>query len=412
MTDQDPTMDRRSFLAQTGAVGAAALAIALSKPGLASAGQALPKIRLGIIGCGGRGMWIAGLFQKHGGYEIAAGADYFSDRLEAFGARFGVPTSRLYPGLSGYKRLLEASVDAVAIESPPYFHPSQAAAAVDAGVHVFLAKPVAVDASGCRLIAASGRRATEKKRAFLVDFQTRANPIFREALDRVLQGAIGEVVFGEAVYHADCPFEQYYDLLRKNPDDPASKLRAWGLDRALSGDMITEQDIHALDVASWVMAAPPLFAVGSGGLKARPKIGTCWDHFVVYYQYPGGAAVQFSGRQFKGHGTAEGIKNRMFGTKGVLETQYGGNVLIRGENFYRGGETAQIFEEGVAANIAEFGRAIREGDFANPTVLPSVQSTLVTILGRKAAIENRRITWEELSRDEERLVPDFKGLKE
>ena len=411
MADHESRMDRRGFLARAGIAGAAALGSAVLKPSLGLGGQTLPKIRLGIIGCGGRGTWIAGLFAKHGGYEITAGADYFPDRLEAFGTEFSVPHSRLFDGLSGYKRLLGTGVDAVAIESPPYFHPEQAAAAVDAGVHVYQAKPAAVDAPGCRSIAASGRKATDKKRVFLVDFQTRADPIFREALNRVRQGAIGEIVFGEAVYHADCPFEEHYELLRKNPDDPASKLRAWGLDRALSGDMITEQDIHTLDVAGWVMDHPPLFAVGSGGIKARPEIGTCWDHFVVYYQYPV-AAVQFSGRQFKGYGTAEGIKNRVFGTKGVLETQYGGNVLIRGENFYRGGETGRIFEEGVVSNIAEFARCVREGDFSNPTVAPSVQSNLLTILGRKAAVENRRVTWEELGTDEDRLVPDLKGLKD
>jgi len=111
------------------------------------------------------------------------------------------------------------------------------------------------------------------------------------------------------------------------------------------------------------MDKPPLFAIGSGGIKVRPKIGTCWDHFVVYYQYPGGAAVQFSGRQFKGHGTPEGIKNRFFGQKGVLETEYGGNVLIRGENFYRVGVTTRIYEDGAVATSpsspAAFAKAFR-----------------------------------------------------
>ncbi len=174
--------------------------------------------------------------------------------------------------------------------------------------------------------------------------------------------------------------------------------------------MITEQDIHALDVMNWVMGAPPLSARGTGGLKARPKIGTCWDHFVVQFQYPQGVAMQFSGRQFKGHGTSEGIRNRVFGSRGVLEAEYGGGVLIRGEKFFRGGKTAGIYEEGAAANIAAFHRAVTEGDFRNPTVAPGVQSNLITILGRKAAYENRQVGWEELMRDEERLQPVLKGL--
>jgi myo-inositol 2-dehydrogenase / D-chiro-inositol 1-dehydrogenase len=403
------SVTRREFLA---GAGAAALSAAVRPPAaLAHAPQAGLRIRLGLIGCGGRGAWIAALFQKHGGYELVAAEDYFRDKVDAFGAAAGIPAARRYSGLSGYLRLLESGVDAVAVETPPYFHPEHAAAAVDAGAHVYLAKPVAVDAPGCRAIAAIARKAAKRKRVVLVDFQTRTNPFFIEAVGRVRAGDLGEIVFGEATYHADCPFEQWYDILRKEPGNAEHRLRGWGLDRALSGDMITEQDIHALDVMSWLMPAPPLSAEGTGGLKARPKIGTCWDHFVVQYAYPGGVAVQFSGRQFKGHGTIEGIRNRMFGSRGVLETEYGGSVLIRGEAFYRGGKTAGIYEEGAAANIAAFHKAIVESDFRQPTVTPSVQSTLVTILGRKAAIEGRRIEWAGILKDEERLVPDLKGLK-
>jgi predicted dehydrogenase len=299
----------------------------------------------------------------------------------------------------------------VAIESPPYFHPGQAAEAVDKGLHVFLAKPPAVDVPGCHLIAECGRKATATKLGFLVDFQTRSHPAFIEALRRVHDGAIGELVFGEATYHAESPWEAHYEAVRKSPDAPEVRLRAWGLDRALSGDIITEQEIHTLDVANWTMREPPLWAVGTGGLKARPKVGSCWDHFVVYYQYPKDVAIQFSGRQFKGHGTAEGIRNRMFGSRGILETEYGGTVVIRGEQFFNGGRTTEIYEAGAVNNIAAFHRAITEGDFENPTVAPSVQSTLITILGRKAAFKGRRVTWDEILKDEERLEPDLTGLK-
>jgi myo-inositol 2-dehydrogenase/D-chiro-inositol 1-dehydrogenase len=404
-----PVPGRRRFIREA---GTAALSLTILRPGLVRGTLANSRIRLGVVGCGGRGTWIADLFRKHGGFEVWAGADYFSDRVEDLGAKLAVPASRLFTGLSGYKRLLESGVDAVAIETPPYFHPVQATAAVASGVHVYLAKPVAVDVPGCRLILEYGQKAVEKRLSFLVDFQTRSDPIFIEALKRVHQGAIGEIIFGEATYHADCPFEQDYELLEKNPDSPEARLRGWGLDRDLSGDIITEQEIHTLDVANWVMGTPPLYALGSGGLKARPKIGTCWDHFVVYYQYANGVAIQFSGRQFKGHGTPEGIKNRMFGTRGVLETEYGGNVLIRGENFYRGGVTSTIYEQGVVANIAAFHRSITAGDFANPTIAPSVQSNLITILGRKAAYENRLVTWEELLKDEHRFVPRLTGLND
>jgi len=404
----DGSLSRREFLKGAGAVAS----IDVLPAGLVRGSQANSRIKLGLIGCGGRGTWIADLFARHGGYEIFAGADYFADRAAELGTKFSVPQARLFTGLSAYKHLLESGVEAVAVESPPYFHPKQAAAAVAKGVHVYLAKPIAVDAPGCRLVAEAARLATRRRLCFLVDFQTRSNEFFKEAVSRVHQGAIGDFVFGEAIYHAECPFEKWYDALRGEPANPEVRLRAWGLDRALSGDILTEQEIHVIDVATWIMDAPPLFAVGTGGLTARPKLGTCFDHFVVFYQYPGDVAVQFSGRQFKGHGTPEGLKNRVFGSKGVLETQYGGEVLIRGENFYRGGKTLQIYEEGAVNNIAAFHQAITGGDFTNATVEPSVRSNLVTILGRKAAYEKRRVTWDEVVKDKERLVPNLQGLKE
>ena len=407
--DAAAAVTRREFC---GRAGAAALSFTVLNPAVIRGSQADSRMRLGVIGCGGRGTWIAELFRNHGGYEITSAADYFQDRVEAFGAKFGVPAHRRFTGLSGYRRLLDAGVDAVAIESPPYFHPEQAAAAVDAGVHVYLAKPVAVDVPGCHSVGESARKAAEKRHVFLVDFQTRTNPLFIEAVTRVHQGAIGNIVFGEAFYHADCPFEQWYDLLQKDPGNAESWIRGWGLDRALSGDMITEQDIHALDVMSWVMGRPPISAVGSSGLKARPRIGTCSDHFVVLYEYAGGVRMQFSARQFKGHGTQEGIRNRVFGSRGVLETEYGGQVLVRGENFYRGGKTTDIFREGAAANIAAFHDAIARGDASNPTVAPSVQSNLVTLLGRSAAYDNRLVTWEQLLADGRRLSPRLEGLRD
>jgi myo-inositol 2-dehydrogenase/D-chiro-inositol 1-dehydrogenase len=400
-------ISRRQFIKTT---GAAVASLATVQPKHLRGTQAHSPIKLGLIGCGGRGVWIAGLFAAHGGYEIFAGADYFADRVGAFGTKFSVPPDRLFSGLSGYKRLFDCGVEAVAIETPPYFHPEQAAAAVDKGFHVYLAKPLAVDVPGCRMIAGCGKKATARKLAFLVDFQTRAHPAFIEALGRVHDGALGESVFGEATYHAESPWEEHYEMLRNDPANPEVRLRAWGLDRALSGDIITEQEIHTLDVANWIMEKPPLWAIGTGGLKARPKVGSCWDHFVVYYQYADDVAIQFSGRQFKGHGTAEGIKNRMFGSQGILETEYGGPVIIRGENFFNGGRTPEIYESGAVNNIAAFHQSITNGDFANATVEPSVQSNLITILGRKAAYEKRRVTWDELLQDEEKLEPDLEGL--
>jgi len=162
---------------------------------------------------------------------------------------------------------------------------------------------------------------------------------------------------------------------------------------------------------NWIMGVPPLLATGTGGRKVRVDVGDCWDHFAVLYQYPNGVGITFSSRQFAGYGTPEGIKNRMFGSKGVLETEYGGNVMIRGETSYRGGKTPQIYYEGAAQNVKTFYENIVGKKFDNPTVAPSVASNRITILGRTAAYENRQVSWEEILHSESRMEPDLKGLK-
>ena len=216
---------RRGFVMGAGA----AAALTVVRPDLAFGYAANAKVDIGIIGCGGRGTWIAGLFQQHGGYNFVAAADYFRDRTEGAGKKVGVPPERQYNGLSGYQRLLEQKLDAVVVESPPYFHPEHAAAGVAAGKHVYVAKPIAVDVPGCKTIRASGRKATEKKLCFLVDFQTRADKFFIEALKRVHSGAIGKFAFGEASYHAGIPWGGHMDALRKDPTNPEVRLRpgAW-----------------------------------------------------------------------------------------------------------------------------------------------------------------------------------------
>jgi predicted dehydrogenase len=400
-------LSRRRFLADAGVT---ALAFSIVKPELVRGSQANSKIDLGLIGCGGRGTWIADLFKKHGGYNVVALADYFPDRVEAAGDKLGVPASSRFTGLSAYRRLLEQKLDAVAIESPPFFHPIQAADAVAAAKHVYLAKPAAVDVSGCLTIEQSAKKASASQRCFLIDFQTRATAPFIEAMRRVHSGALGSFVFGEATYHAEDPFLEKVDAVKSGT--PEGVLRGWGLSREYSGDIITEQNIHTLDVMNWIMAKPPISASGTGGRKFR-EVGTCWDTFSVTYKYADDVGIAFTSRQFDGFGTRpEGIRNRMFGTEGVLETEYGGQVLVRGKDFYNGGKTEDIYERGAVNNISAFHDAIAKGDYSNPTVAESVRSNLVTILGRTAAYEGRVITWDDLMKSEARLTPDLKGLKD
>jgi predicted dehydrogenase len=342
----------------------AALSFTVLKPELVRGTQANSKISLGLVGCGGRGVWIADLFVKHGGYQVVAAMDYFQDRVDALGQKFGVEAARRHTGLMGYQRLLEKKVDAIVIESPPYFHPEQAAAGVEAGVHVFLAKPIAVDVPGCMSIEESGKKAAEKKRCFLVDFQTRTDPLYQEAVKRAQKGDIGKIVCGEATYIADIPWATQVPQLLADPTNPEVQLRAWGLSRALSGDVITEQNIHCIDVATWILDQHPVRAYGTGGQKGRTA-GDCWDHFSVIFTFPDDVIVSFCSKQL-GAGWDD-ILCRMYGTEGTIDTHYFADVSIRGKVPYAGGKVVNLYPNGAIRNIATFYESVTKGDFSNST---------------------------------------------
>ncbi|MDR3228304.1 MAG: Gfo/Idh/MocA family oxidoreductase [Puniceicoccales bacterium] len=411
-------MLRRNFLATAtaGAVTATATAITLGGHSLFAQDAAVPqpaggrKIKLALLGCGGRGAWIGRLFQGHGGYEIHAVGDYFPGRATRTGGQLKVPASRCFSGLNAYKRLLETKPDAIAIIVAPWFHPKIVETALDAGVHVYLAKPVAVDVPGCYSIEASGKRATEKKLCFLVDFQTRTNKFYIEAMRRVNSGTIGERIFGEAFYHADSPGS------RAKPGSHGERIANWRFYRDLGGDIIVERDIHVLDVVNWAMDnVPPLHAFGVGGRKMPNRPGDANDYATLHIQYPNNFGITFSSRETKGFGTVpEGIVYRMFCAKGVLETSYGGRVMVRGDlkTAYSGGKTGNIYEEGAVANIAEFHRVFFAKDYSNPTVAPSVRANLLTLLARQTAYTNKLVTWDELLKDTNRLDADLRGLKD
>lgn len=398
MSAKNDAIGRRRFLVQT----AAGVAVVSSRTALGS--RANSTIRLGMIGCGGRGTWIANLFARTGQYQFTACADYFPERAQAFGEKFKVPSNARFDTLSAYKRLLETPIDAVVIESPPYFHPEQAAAAVEAGKHVFLAKPMAVDVPGCLTIAEAGKKATAKKLVYLIDFQTRANDAYIETLRRVHNGEIGRIVSAIANY----PWSGgvHDDHLVNGPED---RLRSWYQTRALSGDVIVEQDIHALDVATWFAGADPIKAVGTGSKSTR-KFGDIWGHFAVIYTFPDDFQVSFTSQKAV-PGVADEIRCLVYGTEGVADTDYYGEVCIRGKRPYKGARMTDLYTSGAQRNIEDFYTAVTSGKVDNPTVVPSVRSNLTSILGRTAAYRGKEVTWKELLAECEALQPDLKGLK-
>lgn len=151
------------------------------------------KVKLGLIGCGGRGMWISSLFAAQGGFTFVAVADYFEERAVRAGEQLGVPPARCFHGLDGYQRLMAAGVEAVVLQTPPYFFPQLATAALDAGLHIYMAKPIAIDIPGTLTIKALAERAGREKRVFQADYQLPRDPVNIEVAKRIRAGALGRL---------------------------------------------------------------------------------------------------------------------------------------------------------------------------------------------------------------------------
>lgn len=393
-------LGRRQFLAGT----AAAATFTVIAPSRVRGAEANSTIRLGLIGCGGRGNWIADRFVQNGGYRFVACADYFQDHVDKFGEKYKIDPAHRHTTLSAYKRLVaEKDVDAVVIESPPYCHPEHAEAAVDAGKHVFLAKPIAVDVPGCRSILASGQKARANKLVYLIDFQTRANEHYRAAAKRVLKGDIGKLVCAEAQY----PWQGGKFPGPKTPED---RLRRWYCFKELSGDFIIEQSIHALDVATWFLNADPISAVGVGGSKGLRMYGNIMDYFALLYKFPDEVPLSFYCVQAIPKAPNE-ISCRVFGSEGTITSDYYKGVSVSGVRASSGGECPHLFDEGARVNVKEFHQFVMKGDHSNPTVEPSVRSNLTAILGRTAGYKGGLVTWKELMDANEKMEFDRTGLK-
>jgi myo-inositol 2-dehydrogenase/D-chiro-inositol 1-dehydrogenase len=381
--------------------GAAATAgILVVKPQSVFGAQANSAPAIGVIGCGGRGRFVARFFPEHTNAKIVALSDPFTDRLEQANRMFKLDKTRLFKGVNAYKELLALDLDGVVVTSPPYFHPEQATAAVAANKHVYLAKPVAVDVPGCNSILATSKEA-QGKLSFLVDFQTRADPLFIEAAKRVHNGEIGELVCGQIYYQTGRLGRQ--DLPGMSPTQ--ARLRNWVFDKILSGDIIVEQNIHVLDVCNWYLQAHPLKAGGTGGRKARTDIGDCWDHFIAIYWYPNDVKIAFSSSQF-----LEGFDDmcmRVYGTRGTVDSHYGGRVTITGRSPWEGGDTANIYADGAITNVKNFVKSIETGEYLNNAQV-SVESNLTSILGRMAAYRENLVTWDGMMRANEKLETEIR----
>ncbi len=326
----DNGVGRREFVG----VAAAAAGITILKPSVVFGTQANSAVRLGILGCGGRGTNVMGSFLENTGAVLTAIGDLFPDNLEAgrkeldaVSAKLGKPAvdpAHLFKGPKAYEALFASKdVDAVYIATPPFFHPMHAEAALAAGKHVYLEKPVGVDVPGAKKVMALGETAKARKLSLAVGFQIRHASAYVELAKRVHEGQIGQPVSGAIHYFASAI---------QRPDWPTAtpaerRLRNWVHDKALSGDIIVEQNVHIIDVTNWFLRAHPVKAVGSGGRAGRTDKGDAWSHFNCVFTYPGDVAISFASTQFTGAQWG-GVAMQYYGTKGWAEAHYDAPVRL------------------------------------------------------------------------------------
>jgi predicted dehydrogenase len=398
-------INRRNFI--TGSATTAAGFVILNSR-IVKGFDANSRIEVGCIGLGGRGSLIARMIaENHKGYQIVSVADYFPNVARDVGNSLEVDPKRQFSGLNGYKKLIDSKVDAVFLETPPCFFPDHACAAVEAGCHVYMAKPVACDVPGTLAIAQAGRKATKSECVFLVDFQVPTDPFNIETVKRIHEGMIGEVGMISSIY-TDESF----------PDPPKiqnaeSRLHSliWVNDIDLGGSYLVNAGIHAIDAGLWMAKAPPISAMGASRIVRANPNGDSRDAYSVTYTFADGLIMNHRGEHLRNtHGFL--CNTRAYGQHGCAEVSYTEKAWLRGnKGGYKGGQVENLYVSGITRNLDKFEKNIRSADYGNETARSGTESTLATILGREAAMNRTHITMKQLIAENRRIEPDLSGLK-
>lgn len=446
MKDQDQTaskLGRREFLTTAGAAS-----FMIMKPQLVFGTAANSAIRLGLLGCGGRGSAVATSFANNTTARVTALADLFPDQLDKAKVRFddiaakkgyaGIDRKLMFKGAHAYQEIANSKeLDMIQISTPDFFHPEHLDAVVSAGKHVYCEKPAGVDVRGSKRILEIGKKA-EGRLSLEIGFQIRSAPPYVEMVKRIHGGALGKITCGAVYYHATR--NSYPERPKMSPME--LRIRNFYWDRVLSGDIIVDQAIHVIDICNWVLKAHPLKAVGSGGRNIKDDWGNYWDHFDIVYTYPDNVHVSLN--HFQGGDALWDVAERFFGSKGVAEAHYSGVVGIYGDepwewegsasmppaqpghtNPYLRSSTRRAAaarsagdmsaSHGNALQFADaekdkgFIESITSGKFHNQ-VGKGVESALSAQLGRMAAYTGREVTWDELLASNQTYEPEIEGI--
>jgi myo-inositol 2-dehydrogenase / D-chiro-inositol 1-dehydrogenase len=361
-------------------------------------------IRIGLIGCGGRGSGaVDDAIGSSQGVSLVAMGDLFPDRLteartrlkSKFGAAIDVPDDRAFTGFDAYKKVLAADVNYIILATPPGFRPIHLAAAVGAGKHVFTEKPVAVDGPGIRAVLDVYEQAKAKGLGIAAGTQRRHQTGYVETMKRIHDGAIGRVV------SARCYWNQGF-LWKKDREagwtDAEWQIRNWLYFTWLSGDHIVEQHVHNIDVVNWAMQAHPVRALALGGRQVRTgsDFGHIFDHFAVDYEYADGTPLMSMCRQIGGCDNS--VSESLAGEKGSCQVD---KYTIAGAKAWKFPEKDN---RPYVQEHADFIAAIRKGTPYNE-LKTVAESTLTAIMGRMSAYTGKAVTWEQALNSKETLLP-------
>jgi myo-inositol 2-dehydrogenase / D-chiro-inositol 1-dehydrogenase len=402
-------MNRREFL-QTGT----ACGLLLLKPRTAFSYQANSAVRLGLLGCGNRGTTVATSFSQNTTAQVVALADIFPDKLALGRSHFDdlntslsrqpIDEKLLFHGPHAFEQLAAAKdVDLIQISTPPFFHVQHLEAAVASGKHVYCEKPVGVDVAQAKQALEIGKR-VKSTQSVDVGFQCRNAPPIAAIAEKIKAGALGKIAAAAGNYYATASEEK----VRPGASPDEYRLRNWLWYRALSGDILVEQNIHIIDLCNWILGAHPLKATATGGRNILTHAGDCWDNYQVDFTYPEGVHLAFASTQFGNNGFDAGLK--LFGADGSATVPYAGPVQIVGTQAWAWTDSmnttgpAKFAANGSFSDNLAFADRDKERTFIDSItsgqchnqIVAGVETALSCMLGRMAGYEKREVTWENL----------------
>ena len=408
-------MKRRSFV-KTGAAAAAVSSISFVKPQSVRGSTANSMVQVGWVGCGGQGTRDASLLEATGKAKIVAVADYFQDMVDQAKTKFKVDPKRAAKGVDAYKSVISSDVDAVLLTTPPGFRPEHFRAAVAAKKHIFAEKPLAVDVPGCHEVMEAGDKAGKQNLTVVVGLQRHYSKAYRACKKLIKEGALGTLVMAHSAWDQGDLWKDRRGKRSEWPSQMDYEVRHWYFFKWLCGDHIVEQNIHNMDVISWMLDAHPIRASGSGGRLVRTDIGEINDHFNIVYEYPNQVLLNNTCVQIDG--VRGDVSETLRGTKGVFTTTAGkggtGGARIEGVYDRRKNETPLVYsyegqddkhydQEALAFVKSVLGEGEGEDKYRNDSKY-GVESTFMSILGREAAYTRQTITWDDLWNSNKRLT--------